>query len=480
MTENPSRKGTLELLCGPQGVGKTSSLEGVVRSYRWTTRPIRNDERERFSSYSLEDADRDKSELIGVDGRLYTVEKANAILEEHGIFESKYGGSFVTEERFEEEQDNLCGTRRFPHPKDGNLYAFNAKEIRAAIKRGETVKEQIVLPEVIAETEAEFSDIPVKKTLYLAFMEDIIHCRYFRDFKRIENEDEFKRILEFYMQSRDWFDDVVINHTYDVNFDPTVKADILSHITRIENRISEIKKRKHVREKESGFLDEISDRILGAHKLFNDEQNLFHYNTWLMDYYINHLGYIESTVDEIGKNGFLPKGKREPLRMHFRYFMRCDRAFVEGEGFNPLKNVIKGFYDNFDYELETEQKGHTIYSRYPSQLSGLNLPLVISHNLIMLGKTEEAERAIRDYEWDYYYCPHDKKNPNGLMNRYLRRAIAEHPDQELKIRIKLKDTISFGSMILTGAEEYEKKTHSILQSVKKIDKYRRALIDQSK
>jgi len=92
--------GTLELLCGPSGVGKTTSIEGVVKSYRWTTRDIREGE---------------------IDSREYDGSKST-----HGFF--------VTEEDFRKrkEKRELVGLHRYPDPENGKWYGFPVQEIREA------------------------------------------------------------------------------------------------------------------------------------------------------------------------------------------------------------------------------------------------------------------------------------------------------------------------------------------------------------
>ena len=153
--------GTLELLCGPSGVGKTTSIEGVVKSYRWTTRDIREGE---------------------IDSREYDGSKST-----HGFF--------VTEEDFRKrkEKRELVGLHRYPDPENGKWYGFPVQEIREALERGEQLSEQIVTAENIDElvnTYIEWGD--VRKILFLASFSEIKQ----RLFQRSKSRDDFIRRTE--------------------------------------------------------------------------------------------------------------------------------------------------------------------------------------------------------------------------------------------------------------------------------------------
>ncbi|MBU2561939.1 MAG: hypothetical protein KKD17_06605 [Nanoarchaeota archaeon] len=121
--------GTLELLCGPSGVGKTSHEAKKNRAYTYTTRPMREDEHD------------------GTDRR------------------------FVTEDEFE----RLVQQRLILAPYDclGHRYGF-AADLREKLSRGETVSEQIVPYEAIDGVVDAFQGSGlVKKHLFLAFPQEI-------------------------------------------------------------------------------------------------------------------------------------------------------------------------------------------------------------------------------------------------------------------------------------------------------------------
>lgn len=169
--------GTLEIRCGPSGAGKSTDFERTMRSYRWTTRDPREDQREYQEGYDVEAAHEEQSELIGVDGKLYSIEKAIQIRYAEGSFESFYGGSFVREDVFLEQLDanQMIGVRRYPDPEKGNWYGFPIQKMIDAMNRGESLCEQIANYEAAILTQSFFQNLgyEVKNTFYITDIEHL-------------------------------------------------------------------------------------------------------------------------------------------------------------------------------------------------------------------------------------------------------------------------------------------------------------------
>ncbi|MFC1754665.1 hypothetical protein ACFL96_14915 [Thermoproteota archaeon] len=145
-------KGKLEVACGPSGVGKTSELSDDVRAYRWTTRDPR------------------ANELLGIDGKEYTLEEALEIRENEGRFQSMIGGSFATDSRFDEAIEGLVGVHRYPDPDTGKWYGYPTNEIEDALESGELVGEQVVDFDAFLELTKKFPS--AKKILCMADLQE--------------------------------------------------------------------------------------------------------------------------------------------------------------------------------------------------------------------------------------------------------------------------------------------------------------------
>lgn len=140
-------KGTLELLCGPSGVGKSFSIPEGNKSYRWTTRSKREGE---------------------VDSGVYSGTTTD--------------GFFVTKEQFIENEQELVGIHKYPDHEPNNYYGFPKTDIIKAINEGKTIFEQIINPYVVFDVSEYFSDngVIVKKTLVLDTLKKIENKIYNR------------------------------------------------------------------------------------------------------------------------------------------------------------------------------------------------------------------------------------------------------------------------------------------------------------
>ncbi len=177
-----SMAGKLELLCGPSGVGKSSSIDGAVKSYRWTTRPKREGE---------------------IDSTKYDGNSST-----HGFF--------VTEDEFLKRKDagELIGVHRYPNPETGQWYGFPIEEINEALSRGEKLSEQIVTYEPIEEICDLFSQQgQVKKRLFLTSLDDIklrLNDRSPEEYKnRVQ---ELPELVTRYLENIAEFDELSTNY----------------------------------------------------------------------------------------------------------------------------------------------------------------------------------------------------------------------------------------------------------------------------
>jgi len=124
-------KGTLELLCGPSGVGKSSSFGEKKKAYTYTTREPR------------------PNEVDGVDRR------------------------FVSQSEFERLVNE--GLILAPYEAFGNRYGF-ASDLRVALLNGDQVAEQIGPYDSIDKVVKEFGLVSnVKKTLFLGLRYDMAY-----------------------------------------------------------------------------------------------------------------------------------------------------------------------------------------------------------------------------------------------------------------------------------------------------------------
>jgi guanylate kinase len=211
--------GTLEILVGLSAVGKTSNLEKKVRSYRWTTRDPRKDSRDKVAGYSIEDSQKEFSELIGVDGKLYSQQGAVDKRDLEGRFESFHGGTFARDDVFEESlgKGELCGFHKYPDPETGEKYGFPIRQMRDALERGENLTEQIVTFEAVDGLAKAMNGFRVNKILYLAFLEDSIHrFRGRGDDKKTQKERIKNARIEMmkYLQNLSGFDEIYFSPPY--------------------------------------------------------------------------------------------------------------------------------------------------------------------------------------------------------------------------------------------------------------------------
>lgn len=173
MTKNPSRKGTLELLVGPSGVGKTSSIDGTMKSYRITTRPKRKDE-------------------------------------------TSKDGSFISEEDFLEKAvaGELIGVHRYPDPKTGNWYGFPKERIEKALESGENVSEQIVDCDAALQVAEHFGEERTNKTLSFTHYNELVLRLIRRDGFKQDLQQRVKELdseIHKYAKNIDEFDNININ-----------------------------------------------------------------------------------------------------------------------------------------------------------------------------------------------------------------------------------------------------------------------------
>ncbi len=129
------------------------TLEGTIKSYRWTTRPKRKGE---------------------IDSRNYDGTQST-----HGFF--------VTEKEFLERKNRgeLVGVHRYPDPETGNWYGFPVAEMNEALQRGENLSEQVDVYDSIDEIVKTFEKYgTVTKKLFFTTLEDIrwrLWIRHFGD-----------------------------------------------------------------------------------------------------------------------------------------------------------------------------------------------------------------------------------------------------------------------------------------------------------
>ncbi len=102
--EDTNKKGTLELLCGPSGVGKSFSIPEGNKSYRWTTRPKREGE---------------------IDSRIYSGRTTD--------------GFFMAEEEFIGKKEELVGIHKYPDHNTNYYYGFPKRDIIKAIDEEKTI-----------------------------------------------------------------------------------------------------------------------------------------------------------------------------------------------------------------------------------------------------------------------------------------------------------------------------------------------------
>ncbi len=176
---------TLELLCGPSGVGKTSSIDKPTKSFRWTTRPQRPSE---------------------VSSDLYDGSQ-------------KTDGFFVTEDEFTVRADlgDLVGVHRYPDPETGHWYGFPKQEMEAALQEGETLSEQVVTYEAIDDVVQAFPDHEVVKKLFLGYPRELIKRIKSRSGFDKKREEQNRMNIRHYMSNLDRFDQVNLSHPQEVN-----------------------------------------------------------------------------------------------------------------------------------------------------------------------------------------------------------------------------------------------------------------------
>jgi len=157
-------KGTLELLCGPSGVGKSSSFGEKKKAYTYTTREPR------------------PNEVDGVDRR------------------------FVSQSEFERLVNE--GLILAPYEAFGNRYGF-ASDLRVALLKGEQVSEQIVPYDAIDDVVNSFFPFgDCKKILFLAGLEDIKRRRIHRKKEdNLRDESDVNLVLPYVNHLND-FDDI--------------------------------------------------------------------------------------------------------------------------------------------------------------------------------------------------------------------------------------------------------------------------------
>lgn len=172
--------GTLELLVGPSGVGKTSSIDDGARSCRVTTRPKREGE-------------------------------------------TSQDGFFVSEDNFLKmlAMGELIGTHRYPDPLDGELYGFDKMKIQNSLYFGDNIVEQIVDLNAANAVASKFNG-QVKKKLFLAFDEDLEFRITGRNDTRADREKRLeaaKHEKREYLKHINDFDSIVIIPPYSAMVD---------------------------------------------------------------------------------------------------------------------------------------------------------------------------------------------------------------------------------------------------------------------
>lgn len=154
--------GTLELLCGPSGVGKVSTLDTIVHSFRMTTREMRPGE---------------------VDSRDYDNTCST-------------DGFFLSEKDFLQyaEENKVVGIHRYPDPETGALYGFPIEMMLDAINKGARLSEQIVDYDALEEVNEAFQEhgIDPLKIMFVSTFNETKKRIYARGGSRDEAEKRIK------------------------------------------------------------------------------------------------------------------------------------------------------------------------------------------------------------------------------------------------------------------------------------------------
>ena len=358
--------GTLELLCGPSGVGKTSGLGGAIKSYRWTTRRKRDYE---------------------IDSRKYDGTKST-----HGFF--------VTQKKFLEKKDELVGVHRYPCPKKGFWYGFPKKEMIEALEKGEKLSEQIVTFDVIDDIITEFQEYgKTEKILVLGFYFDIasrLSSRVSEKNKNIIKKrfDKTKDDLMQYLKNIFSFDKVFFNTANEIRGDDEKTISKLAEILKIDPKI--VSKESFFLFTYEDSLENITDEKLeNPYELYTIERIL---NYTIYSDYILGLNLQKYNLNHL----FLPS-----LAAHVAYELQQEELYY---------NILFGFMDQLERykkgEIKTHyQKSLDFYFHISDKLDNylterkISKPLNVGETLLCL-----AELTLLEFLGDFESIIYKSKN----------------------------------------------------------------------
>ncbi|MBT3409052.1 hypothetical protein HN415_10350, partial [Candidatus Woesearchaeota archaeon] len=173
--------GTLELLVGPSAVGKTTSIGSNYKSIRYSTRDIRDTEKD--------------SKLFN--GNFTT---DGYFIKENEFFKRKKSGDFI-------------GVHQYPDDK-GDWYAFDKNEIQIYLNQGKSITEQLDDFSAVKELKAEYKNSCITKLFYGVWTDLFFNMinrpnvDLIKNFKRIN---KYKKNLMLYNENINYFDEIYVN-----------------------------------------------------------------------------------------------------------------------------------------------------------------------------------------------------------------------------------------------------------------------------
>jgi hypothetical protein len=470
--------GTLELLCGPSGVGKTSSIDGITKSYRWTTRPKRDSEidsrdydgtKSTHGYFVSEEEFQDmanKGELVGV----HQYPGKNSFY--HSSIDGKTGDFLKSE---------FVGTDEF-------FYGFNKFDLETALELGEDISEQVVDIDAIDDLSSLFD---TKKTLYLGFPEDIkqnLMIRYdvlnnrfnSKFFKALSRSNAVDSELKSYLSRLEDFDDIRFN----------LYASIDS------NAIDYLKKQNE--ELELEILDHDMNQFLKYVSLREDSPN--NYLNYLekayddLELHINHLedfrkefaNKIPSNLSEL-KRAFLlnhyirkiinnPDSPEESLRraqtsvnelnLFKKFGAHSDR--IKEEDFYHLTSFIYDLYD--DFRNKSPVRKINVYpgildleSEFVNQESvGIYLPNLLTSLLDTYPEfKDKSNRLFTNSLMAYSKFILEENNP--LFPKRVNKLAKHYKDNYHKAFINSDDN-HFSNFYLNKLDEFESQANIFLRN----------------